>query len=216
MQRAYKYRNVTISGLPGAGSSTLGRGLAKSTGWKYFSGGDFMRAYAIKNGLIDNNNKAHHDATVYSEEFDRKVDFGVRRTLKTERGKIIESWISSFMAQGIEGVLKILLYCTDDAVRVDRIVNRDNLTIQDAKKHVFEREKKNVEKWRKMYESQWQKWVVKTGTVDKGKPVWFWHPKLFDITIDTYQHSREETLKRALKGLGASEAQVKSNKRITP
>jgi cytidylate kinase len=202
MKQNLKYKNITISGLPGAGSSTLGKALANVLNWDYFSGGDFMRQYAIKKGLFDKNNKTHHDATVYADAFDRHVDSRMRKTLKTKSGKILESWISSFMAQGIEGVLKILVFCSDDAIRVDRIVNRDNLTINQAKKHLFEREEKNLEKWRRMYKRQWQEWIVNKGLVSKKKPIWFWYPELFDLTIDTYKNSKEETLKKALYKLG--------------
>ena len=68
-----KYRNVTISGLPGSGSSTLGRSLAQRLGWEYFSGGEFMRNYAIEKGLLKPELKIHHLATVYDDEFDRHV-----------------------------------------------------------------------------------------------------------------------------------------------
>ena len=198
----FKYLNVTISGLPGAGSSTLGKALSKVLCWRYFCGGDFMREYATNKGLFNKNNKVHHDATIYGESFDRQVDFGMRQALKTNSRQILESWLSSFMAQGIKGTLKILVYCSDDAVRVDRIVNRDNITVKKAKHHIFEREKKNVEKWKAVYQHQWQEWVVDTGTLDKSKPIWFWYPELYDLTIDTYKNSKEETLKIALASLG--------------
>ena len=202
MPKNLKYRNVTVSGLPTAGASTLGMALAKVLGWEYFSGGDFMRQYAINKGLFDSSTTAHHDATIYSDKFDRQVDFGMRKTLKSKRGKILDSWISSFMAQGIDGTLKILVLCSNDALRVDRIVNRDNLTVEEAKRHIFEREKKNVEKWSRMYAKQWKEWVVDTGLVDESKPTWFWYPELFDLTIDTYHNSKQETLKKALEKLG--------------
>jgi len=197
-----KYQNITISGLPAAGSSTLGRALAKTLGWDYFSGGDFMRAYAIKKGLFDKNNHFHHDATVYSDDFDKKVDFGMRQTLKKKKGKILDSWLSGFMAQNIKGVLKVLVYCSDDAIRVDRLVNRDNLTIDEAKKHIFAREEKNLKKWQRMYQEQWQKWVVRKGKVGAKKPIYFWYPAIYDLTIDTFKFSKEETLKKVLDKLG--------------
>jgi len=161
-----------------------------------------MRAYAIKKGFFNKRNKVHHDATIYDEDFDRKVDFGMRETLSTKSGQVLESWLSSFMAQGIKGTLKILVYCSVDSVRVDRIVNRDNITVGEAKKHIFEREKKNTEKWGRVYKHQWQEWVVEKGRVDKTKPIWFWYPELYDVAIDTYGNSKEETLRIALTALG--------------
>ena len=134
-----KFRNVTIAGLPGAGSSTLGINLAKAIGWEYFSGGDFMREYAIAKGLFEKNNQMHHPATVYSDDFDRQVDYSIRERLVKDNGLIVDSWLSGFLAQGTDGVLKVLMRCSNDAVRVDRIVNRDNVSVDRAKDHIFER-----------------------------------------------------------------------------
>jgi cytidylate kinase len=197
-----KYGNVTVSGLPGAGSSTLGKGLRKVLGWKYFSGGDFMRAYAIKRGLFDPKSTLHHDATVYGADFDRQVDLRMREVLEEEKGQILDSWLSGFVAQGVEGVLKILVCCDNDAVRVDRIVNRDKISVEEAKQHIFERERRNVDKWRQVYVKEWHEWIVKRGVLSKGAEIDFWEPKLYDLVIDTYSHSLEETLKRALRKLG--------------
>jgi len=190
-----KYRNVTISGLPGSGSSTLGRSLAEKLGWEYFSGGDFMRAYAIKKGLFDKNNKMHHPATVYSDDFDRQVDYSIRKRLTKDSGLIVDSWLSGFLAQKVEGVLKVLMICSDGAVRVDRIVNRDGVSVEAAKNHIFEREEKNLGKWTRMYWKEWQKWIGK----DK---IDFYSPELYDLVIDTYSHEREATLNLVLKKLG--------------
>jgi len=189
-----KFRNITIAGLPGAGSSTLGINLAKALGWEYFSGGDFMRSYAISKGLFDKNNKMHHPATVYSDDFDREVDYSMRERLKRDRGLIIDSWLSGFLAQKIDGVLKVLMVCGDSAVRVDRIVNRDGVSVEVAKNHIFDREKQNLSKWTRMYQKEWRDWVGKA-KID------FYSPKLYDLVIDTYSHDREATLNLVLKKL---------------
>jgi cytidylate kinase len=109
-----EYHNITISGLPGCGSTTLLNNLKKELlvdGWQGFSGGDFMRAYAAEKGLFNAKSKLHHDASHYEDDFDRKIDYGMRERLTTEKHWILESWISSFMAQEVPGVLKILLIC---------------------------------------------------------------------------------------------------------
>ena len=200
-----KYRNITVSSLPGAGSTTLAKKIARFLDWEYWSGGDYMRAYAVKKGLFDSNNKLHHDATVYNEEFDRQVDFGMRASLKNDQGRVLDSWLSGFMAQGIKNVLKVLVYCSDDAIRVDRITNRDEVDINKAKQHIFERQEKNLKKWQHMYNQEWQEWVVKTGKLTKDEPVFFWTPKIYDLSIDTYSHSRQQSLELVLKALGLKE-----------
>lgn len=189
-----QYKNITIAGLPGAGSSTLGRNLARVLGWEYFSGGDFMRAHAISKGLFDKNNPMHHPATVYDDDYDREIDYSMRRRLQQDKHLIIDSWLSGFLAQKLDGIFKVLMVCSNDSVRVDRIVNRDNVSVNRAKDHIFEREKLNLEKWAKMYQGEWHDWVG-PGKID------FYNPKIYDLVIDTYSNDKESTLKLCLKKL---------------
>lgn len=193
----YKYKNITISGLPGCGSTTLLTQLKeklKFGGWTGFSGGEFMRAYAIEKGLFDKNSKHHHSSLAYGDDFDRQVDFGIREKLSTEEKWIIESWLSGFLAQGVEGTLKILMTCSDDAVRIDRIVNRDNINVNEAKKNVLDRYKENLGKWQRLYSKEWQEWVVKTGTLKASDEIDFWRPELYDLVIDTFSTDKEKAL----------------------
>lgn len=201
---AYHYQNVTISGLPGCGSTTLLKLLKeelKLDGWRGFNGGEFMRAYAAQKGLFDGSGKKHHDASHYEDDFDRQVDYGMREKLKTEQHWILESWLSGFMAQQVSGVLKVLMICSDDAVRVDRIVNRDQISITSAKKHLNERYQTNYKIWKRLYAQEWQNWVVNPGTQPIKAAIDFWHPDLYDLTIDTYSHNQQETLKLVLDAL---------------
>ena len=92
----FKYRNITISGLPGSGSTTLLNLLKKHqdlkyVGWRGFNGGDFMRSYAKEKGLFQEQSGLHHSAKDYEDDFDRKVDYGMRDKLQHEHGWILES-----------------------------------------------------------------------------------------------------------------------------
>ena len=196
--RLSMYRNISVSGLPGAGSTTLGKHLAQNLKLKYYSGGDFMRAYAIEKGYFDPKQTVHHSASVYPDDFDRQVDYQVREKMEKSEGCVYESWLSGFLAQQVKGTFKILVFCSDDAVRVDRIANRDDITIQEAKEHIFTREDKNLAKWISMYGREWKEWVVKPGTLSATEPVYFWRPELYDLAIDTYRLGKEETLELAL------------------
>jgi cytidylate kinase len=205
--KTYMYKNITISGLPGCGSTTLLEGLKEELqydGWKGFSGGEFMREYATEKGLFDAKSKEHHSANVYDDDFDRQVDLGIREKLSTEENWILESWLSGFMAQGVTGTLKILMTCSDDAVRIDRIVNRDGVSVDEAKVNMEKRYHTNVEKWRRLYSDQWQEWVVATGKAKQEDPIDFWLPDLYDIVIDTYTKSKEDTLKSVIDAITKS------------
>ena len=201
---AYKYKNITISGLPGCGSTTLLTLLKdelKFDGWKGFSGGEFMRAYAEEKGLFEKGSKHHHDSRHYEDDFDRQIDFGMREKLQSQEKWILESWLSGFLAQGVPGVLKVLMTCSDDAVRVDRIVNRDDVSVAEAKANVQERYDANLSKWSRLYKNEWEKWVVHEGKVDADEPIDFWRPDLYDIVIDTYSSNKEESLQIVLNAI---------------
>lgn len=151
-----------------------------------------MRTYATEKGLFDKNNKLHHSAMVYDDEFDRQVDFGIREKLSEETHWIIESWLSGFLAQGVPNVLKVLMICSDKAVKVDRLVNRDGMTIDEALSHIEQRYQENLRKWQRLYAQQWQEWVVKPGKVASNQPIDFWREDLYDLVLDTYSLNQEQ------------------------
>ncbi len=200
----FKYQNITITGLPGSGSTTLLSLLKealKYDGWTGFSGGEFMRQYAVEKGLYDSKQKIHHDASAYGDEFDRQVDLGIREKLQTQKRWIIESWLSGFMAQGVPGVLKILVICSEDSVRVDRIVNRDQVNVTQAKEHLNHRYNTNLKKWATLYQKEWAQWVVANHLANPDEPIDFWKPELYDLIIDTYSHNQQQTLEIALNAI---------------
>ncbi len=199
----FKYKNVTISGLPGAGSTTLLTLLKeneelKFAGFSGFSGGEFMRIYAKEKGLFQEKSGLHHDASHYEDDFDRQVDMGMRSKLENEEGWIIESWLSGFMAQQVPGTLKVLMICSDDAVRIDRVVNRDAVSAAEAKANMKERYNNNFSKWKRLYAQEWQQWVVEPGTLLPSEPIDFWRKELYDIVIDTYSANQQEALQIVL------------------
>jgi predicted cytidylate kinase len=186
--RVLKYSSIAISGKPGAGRSTLLRNLksiVEPLGWETFSGGDWARKFAIQNGKHDANDPKHHLATDYGDDIDHQIDLAMREKLSNIQTHVaVESWIAGWNMRGLKHVLKVLLMC-DDALRIDRIVNRDNLSVEEAKNHLFNREQTNVGKWKRMY-----------STDD------FWDPKYYDLVINTYSHGPKETLNLVLQALG--------------
>lgn len=200
----YKNHNITISGLPGCGSTTLLNLLReelKFDGWKGFSGGEFMRAYAAEKGMFDDSKALHHDASHYEDDFDRKIDMGMREKLQKEKFWILESWLSGFVAQQVPSVLKVLVICSDDAVRIDRIMNRDNVPVDVAKKNISERYNNNVTKWRRMYAANWKEWIVDTGVLPADTEIDFWRPELYDLVIDTFRYSKSQSLELVLNAI---------------
>ena len=183
-----KYSSIAISGRPGGGRSTLLKNLTpvlEAIGWEAFSGGDWARQFAIQTGKHKKDDVKHHKATDYSDDIDHKIDAAMRVKLSDGNTHVaVESWIAGWNMRGLPHVLKVLLMC-DDALRIDRIVNRDNLTVEEAKAHIREREDANLTKWKRMY-----------GVDD------FWDPKYYDLVINTYSHGPKETLDIVLQALG--------------
>ena len=185
---ALKYSSIAISGRPGAGRSTLLKNLKvhlSPPGWEFFSGGDWARKFAIESGKHAADDPTHHKATDYGDEIDKQIDADMRAKLADPHvHMVVESWIAGWNMRGLPHVLKVLLMC-DDALRIDRVVNRDNITVEQAKQHLFEREDSNLGKWQRMY-----------GVSD------FWDPKYYDLVINTYSHGPTETLNLVLQALG--------------
>lgn len=172
------WKNITISGRAASGATTLSRALADKLGWKLINGGELVREHMkSKNIPLEMTSKT-------ADDFHIELDDLIKEKLRNESYLIIESWLSGFDAQGIDGVFKIFVDCPNDSVRVDRLVNRDKMTIDEAKRHLKIREEENIKKWEKLYHTR-----------D------FWNPKLYDLVIDTYTNGPAETLQIALEAL---------------
>jgi cytidylate kinase len=199
-----RYRNITISGLPGTGTTTLLdllRDHLGRQGWTGYSGGQKMRQYVPD---LSPAQKRHHTAEDYDAWVDRKTDEGIRQELITEQSHIIESWLAGFMAQGVPDVLKVLLICTNELDRAHRLAVRDDeQSLNDAMMNAFRRLEKNTRRWKSMYESEWRAWVVEAGTLPMQVFPFFWHPALYDLVIDTAVHNEQAVLDLVLQKLGS-------------
>ena len=196
--KTLKYRNITVSGRICTGTSTLSSLLIEKLKWKHWNAGQFFRDYCKKHNLKLENTSDR------SDELSKKVDYGMRQDLEEKSGQLLEGWLSGFVAQKVEGTLKVLLVCEEDSLRVDRLVNRENLTVEEAKELIKKREHNNTIKWTRVYKEEWAKWLSKKKQALRiyDNLFDFWHPDLYDLTIDTYSNSREQTLKKVLKELG--------------
>ena len=173
------YRVITISGRVASGATTLSCGLKEVLNWRLFNGGEIYRQYARENGIPLERTDLSRD------DYHLKLDEYIKKKLTSGKNIIVESWLAGFDAQGIKGVYKIFVNCSSNALRVDRIVNRDKLTIDQAKEHLKIREEENLKKWERLYRTR-----------D------FWNPGLYDLVIDTYKYGPTETLNLALHTLG--------------
>lgn len=173
------FRNITVSGKAGNGATTLSKALSEKLGWELINAGELVRIYMKEKAVsLELTSKT-------LDKYHLDLDNFIKEKLKTENQLVIESWLSGFDAQNIPGIFKIFVDCSNDAIRIDRLMNRDKMTIRQAKEHLKTREEENIRKWGKLYHTR-----------D------FWNPKLYDLVIDTYRHGPSETLELTLKAIG--------------
>ena len=60
--------------------------------------------------------------------------------------------LPDFFARSYKDILKVLLICSHDDIRVDRVTNRDNVSVEEAKHWIKQREN---EKYREMEAVVW-------------------------------------------------------------
>lgn len=181
MEKHFKYKNITVSGKIAVGTTTLAKNLQQILDWQYISAGELQRQWDQQHGV----DTMKQGATVRSDDHERSIEEMTKKILSNEKHYICEGWLSGFVAQEIPEVLKVLLVCRDEAIRIDRIVNRDRLTVEEAKHFLKIREEENLQKWQKLY-----------GNYD------FWDPRYYDLVIDTYSSGPMETLGKVLDKLG--------------
>lgn len=186
-----KYTNITISGGVAVGASTLASNLKpylEPLGWNFKSTGQFIREYTKENVLPL--------ATLVSDDFDREIEKKAHEALQNEKNIVLEAWLSGFIARDMKHVLKILLICSENSLRVDRVINRDKISVDDAKKFIKTREEENFKKWKRIY-----------GDHD------FFDPTYFDLVIDTYSSGQLETVGKVLDKLGFNHKKIEINKK---
>ncbi len=176
-----KYQKITISGQFAVGTTTLAIHLKDILGWKYVNAGAIQREYDQIHGIHENK----QGALSRPDSHEKEVDAMTKKMLTKETKVIYEAWLSGFIAKDMDDVLKILLICSSDAVRIDRVVNRENIDVEEAKQWIKQREEENFKKWKKLY-----------GNYD------FWDPKYYDTVIDTYSSGQMQTVGKVLDKLG--------------
>ncbi|NTU73860.1 hypothetical protein HGB07_06900 [Candidatus Roizmanbacteria bacterium] len=185
-----KYRNITVSGGIAVGKGTLMRNLKtylEPLGWTCTSGGQILRDFTKE--------YVNPNASLVDDDFHNKLD---ARTINLlDKGNVvIEAWLAGFMARDRDDTLRILLICTHDELRVDRVANRDKVSIDNAKEYIHNREEDNFKEWQRIY----------------GKYEFF-DPRYYHMVIDTYSSGQHETVGKVLDLLGYDHDKIVINKK---
>lgn len=175
-----KFENITLSGGVAVGKNTLLDNLKpylQPLGWKFTSGGQILRDYTRENVMPL--------ANLVNKDFHNQIDDRTRRLLTKVGHYVIEAWLAGFMARDLKNTLRVLIVCSNEAIKIDRVVNRDRVTIDQAKEFIKKREVENFKTWKKIY-----------GNYN------FWDPKYYHLIIDTYSSGPLETVGKVLDKLG--------------
>ena len=140
-----KKQCVTVSGLPGSGTTTISKMLSRKTGLKVYSSGKAFRTVASKMGLTLG------ELTELSEKekrIDQEIDEAALRIIK-DGNYIIEGRLAGWLSyeQNITS-LKIWIKA-EERIRHERIVSRDEN--EKDKEMIVKREKSELGRYRKYY-----------------------------------------------------------------
>ena len=183
-------RILTVSGRIGAGSTSLAKHLAKLLGWKHIEGGEvFWEAVRKRMQLAPKDTKFRPD------EEDLLFEEKQKEILKNEEHIVLESKLAGFCAKDMPDVFKVAVVCEDvtgvdqTQIRIDRLVNREQTTMENAKQEVLEREVNDLTKWRKLYAENDKDWV-------------YWDKRYYDLVVNTFSHNQEESLQLVVDAIG--------------
>lgn len=169
------YINIALSGDVGTGTTTLGRNLANSLGWRHVNAGDYFRAWHKEHGIPLENT---HDVP---PEVDRELDERFARDMRSVAQTVFESHLAGWLARDQAKTYKILCIA-DPAVTMPRIAAREGLTVDEVTDISALRSQRLNQKFLDLYGVEFP-----------------YDPSYFDLTIDTTHLSVGEVLDSALR-----------------
>jgi cytidylate kinase len=145
---------VCVCGLAGSGKSTLGRKLARRYGFKYYSGGDALKALALDEGYrqIKRGWWESPEGMRFLErrrrdsEFDRVIDAKLLEFAR-EGNVVLDSWTMPWL---LDRGFKVWLEASPER-RAKRITKRDGLGFEEALKALRVKESRTRSIYRKLY-----------------------------------------------------------------
>ncbi|MBT3345049.1 MAG: AAA family ATPase [Gemmatimonadetes bacterium] len=130
-------RLITISGLPGSGTSTLSKCLVESSGRPYVNAGQIFRDMAAERemSLADFGGLAEEN-----DEIDRRLDARMVELARQNPGAVLEGRVTGWMAHRHQLTALRIWIEADEVVRAGRVGSRDGQSAAAAVAAIRERE----------------------------------------------------------------------------
>ncbi|WP_457550338.1 (d)CMP kinase [Archaeoglobus sp.] len=135
---------ITVSGLPGSGTTTVAKLLAEKLGWKLISAGEVFRKLAIERGMT------LEEFSQFAEnnpEIDIYIDKMQRELAEREENVVVEGRLSGWM---IKDAFKVWIYA-DPEIRYERIAKREGIELSRARVETRRREELERRRYKKFY-----------------------------------------------------------------
>ncbi|MBD3155958.1 MAG: AAA family ATPase [Candidatus Aenigmarchaeota archaeon] len=174
---------IAISGKPGAGTSTIARMLADKLGIKYFSPGQKFFKPSEKEDDTTEALELWKTERGKSEDLHKRIDDYQRKLAK--KGDIVicgklSIWVLKDLAD-----LKVWLDCDFDE-RARRTSMRDDISLEETREKLKEREKLEEKEWKRIY------------GIDRNE-----QKNIADIVIDSTELDQEEVISRIEDQMGS-------------
>lgn len=166
---------VCVSGKHGAGKTTLAKAIADHFNLNYISAGSIFREMAEEKGMDLIN------FTKYAEkhpEIDKRIDKRIKQAAQKDN-HVLDSQLAPFFSEQLKESNKsinILIFAKEED-RIRRISEREDVSLQKAKKEVRTREKNEKKRFKQLYGIE------------------LWNLKDFDFMLNTSRVSKQKAKK---------------------
>lgn len=133
----------TVSGLSGSGKTALAKAIAQEFDLKMVQAGDIFRELAKEKNI------SIEDMSTQTKEAE-DIEADVRTLELAKKGGVVLVGRLAGWAAGGNADVKIWVH-TDLDVRAKRVANRDHKTLEEAKKDLIERDSKDRERYKNVY-----------------------------------------------------------------
>ncbi len=169
---------ITVSGLPGSGTSTAAKLLSDKTGMELISTGEIFRELAKEEGY---SLEEFGDVAENNKNIDIELDERIVR--KAKPGRILEGRLTGHMLfRSDKDAYKVWIEA-DFKTRIKRIADREDKDLKETKKLVKQREKSEKKRYRDYYDID----LLDTD--------------LYDIVIDSSKNTPEEIVSKIIDGV---------------